>query len=38
MYCVIRKMNPNSPKNADAIATLAAENRGFANRETSSSG
>jgi hypothetical protein len=35
---VMRKMNPNSPKKASAIAPLAAENRAFANSRTSSIG
>lgn len=38
MYCVIRKMNPNRPKKADAIARLAALNRGLPNSRTSSRG
>jgi hypothetical protein len=32
------KMNPNSPKNASAIAALAALNRGLRNSRTSSIG
>ncbi len=37
-YCVMRKMKPNSPKKASAIAPLAALKRGLRNSRTSSSG
>ena len=37
-YIVIRKMKPSSVKNATVTAPLAAENRRFANRLTSSIG
>ena len=37
-YWVIMKMNPNRPKNASAIAPLAAANRGLRNSRTSSIG
>ena len=38
MYCVSRKMVPNSTMNVTVIAPLAAENRGFSNTRTSSMG
>ena len=34
-YCVTRKMNPNSAKNATVTAPLAAENAGVRNSDTS---
>ena len=37
-YCVIRKMNPNSEKNATVTEPLAALKRGLRNRPTSSIG
>ena len=37
-YCVIRKMKPNSVKNATVTAPLAAAKRGLRNRATSSIG
>ena len=35
MYCVTRKMNPNSAKNATVTAPLAAEKAGVRNNDTS---
>src|SRR3954451_15213780 len=38
VYCVSRKMVPNSARNANVIAPLAAEKRGFSKKRTSSIG
>jgi hypothetical protein len=38
MYCVSRKMMPNSAMKVRVMAPLAAENRGFSNTRTSSMG